>query len=77
MAKPIRATELHYPMIQLLTKPVRDGEIFYRTSSIKASFSNKRPFLSNKPSFQGKKFNQLPLPPPPTYHSSLINVELY
>ena len=55
MAKPIRATELHYPMIQFLTKPVRDGEIFYRTSSIKASFSNKRPFLSNKPIFSGEE----------------------
>ena len=55
MAKPIRATELHYPMIQFLTKPVRDGEMFYRTSSIKASFSNKRPFLSNKPIFSGEE----------------------
>ena len=64
MAKPIRAIELHYPMIQFLTKPIRDWEIFYRKSSIKASLSNKRPFLSNKPIFQGKKFNQLPPPPP-------------
>ena len=55
MAKPIRATELHYPMIQFLTKPIRDGEIFYRKSSIKASLSNKRPFLSNKPIFSGEE----------------------
>ena len=55
MAKPIRATELHYPMIQFLTKPIRDGEIFYRKSSIKASLSNKRPLLCNKPIFSGEE----------------------
>ena len=48
MAKPIRALELQYPMIQFLIKPIRKGEIFDRKSLIK-------PPLSNKPSFSGEE----------------------